>query len=239
MSQKQIRFQYTPDLQQAFPEARAAVIVGRGLQNGPSPELLRNRYLEEQAKVLAEVGGTPLSELERLSAWRSAFRRFNVNPTKYRSAVEALLRRLTKKGEIPTINTLVDICNLVSIRHRMPVAILDVARLEADITVKFARGDERFTPLFAKRAEHPDKGEVIFQDSSGVVVARRWCWRQSEECAARADTRDVIIVTEGHHPEAEKDLAEAAADLAALLSEFAGGQLTIGEIKPGNLQFCA
>ena len=39
-----------------------------------------------------------------------------------RSAAEALLRRLTKQGSIPSINTLVDIGNLVSIRYALPVA---------------------------------------------------------------------------------------------------------------------
>ncbi len=53
-----------------------------------------------------------LSELPTLSAWRQAFRRFGANPTKHRSAAEALLRRL-QKGDIPGINTLVDIGNLV------------------------------------------------------------------------------------------------------------------------------
>lgn len=230
-------FQYDQELFAKFPEARAGVILGRGLVNGPSAEMLKRRFLDEQAKVLAEIGKTPLSELGNLSAWRKAFRRFGVNPTKYRSAVEALLRRLTKKGDIPSINTLVDIGNLVSIRYRLPVAIFDIGALDGRLTVQLARGDERFTPLGEKQVEHPEPGEVIFLDTSEVVVARRWCWRQSDESAARIETKDVIVTTEGLHTGAEEDLRDALNDLTELLTEYAGGELLVGEIGPGNLMF--
>ena len=75
--------------------------------------------------MLARIGETPLSELPTLAAWRRAFRAFGVDPTAYRSAAEALLRRLTKQGSIPSINALVDIGNLVAIRYGLPVAMFD------------------------------------------------------------------------------------------------------------------
>jgi DNA/RNA-binding domain of Phe-tRNA-synthetase-like protein len=232
-----MRFQYHPELFEEFPEARAGVILGRGLINGPSSGALKELFMAEQTKVLAEIGETPLSELESLAAWRKAFRRFGVNPTRYRSAVEALLRRLTKKGDIPSINTLVDIGNLVSIRYKLPVAIFDVGQLDGSITVQIAAGDEPFTPLGVDKAEVPDNGEVIFLDSSGVVVARRWCWRQSDESAARPQTKNVIIATEGFHPGVEEDLRAMVNDLMGLLAEFSGGELMPGEIGPGKLAF--
>jgi DNA/RNA-binding domain of Phe-tRNA-synthetase-like protein len=62
---------------------------------------LEAAYRAEQQAVIARIGSRPLSEIESLAAWRSAFRAFGVEPTQYRSAAEALLRRLTKKGDIP------------------------------------------------------------------------------------------------------------------------------------------
>jgi DNA/RNA-binding domain of Phe-tRNA-synthetase-like protein len=237
MADQKMTFQYHPELFAKFPEARAGLIIGRGLNNSPSPEALKKLFRAEQAKVLSEIGETPLSELDNLVSWRKAFRGFGVNPTKYRSAVEALLRRLTKKGDIPSINTLVDIGNLISIRYRLPAAIFDVGSLDGNLTVQFAAGDERFTPLGEKQAEHPEPGEVIFLDSSEVVVARRWCWRQSDESAARTKTSDAIIATEGLHLGAEEDLRDAVNDLVELLAEFSGGTQVVGEIGPGKLTF--
>lgn len=223
-----LAFRYRPDILSTFPQVRDGVLLGRGLSNGPSSPQLQQAFLEEQQAVLAQIGETPLSELPTLSAWRGAFRTFNVNPTKYRSAIEALLRRLTKKGDIPSINTLVDLGNLVSIRYRLPVAILDAVPLQGGITVQFADGDESFTPLFETQAEHPEPGEVIFADDNDLVVARRWCWRQSDESAAKASTQDVIICTEAQHADSAAEIQAALADLQNLLQQYAGGSYLSG-----------
>lgn len=219
-------FQYHADILSRFSRICGGVILAREMRNGQTPDDLRVTYRAEQQAVNARIGQTPLSEIPSLAAWRSAFRAFNVDPTQYRSAAEALLRRLTKKGDIPSINTLVDIGNLVSIRYALPVAIFDIQALQMPITVQFADGSERFTPLGETVIEHPEVGEVIFSDPTGLVIARRWCWRQSEESAARESTTDAIITVEAHHGRA--DVEAAVDDLLKLLREYAGGDYTPG-----------
>ncbi len=218
-----LAFQYHPDLLAHYPNLVAGVILGQGMVNAPSPNELQELFLTQQKETLARLGATPLSELETLSAWRAAFRAFGVNPTKYRSAPEALLRRLTKKGDIPSINILVDCCNLVSIRYTLPVAAFDPRALQGGITVRFASGSERFTPLGESLVEHPETGEVIFVDETDLVVARRWCWRQSEESAAQERTREAIFTIEAQHHGSRELVANALNDLNSLLREFVGG----------------
>lgn len=219
-----LSFSYHPDILAKFPAVRAGAILAQGLKNGPSPESLQKRFLEEQHAAIARIGDTPLSEIETLAAWRKTFRAFGVNPTKYRSAPEALLRRLTKKGDIPSINTLVDIGNLVSIRYALPTAVFDVGALEGGISVHFSDGTERFTPLFEKEVVHPEEGEVVFSDEAGLVVARRWCWRQSDESAARENTTEAIIVVEAQHEDSEAKVQAALDDWLAMLAEYSGGE---------------
>ena len=194
------------------------IIHATGLTNGASPAELVDAFSAEQAAVVARIGSTPLSELRSLAAWRRAFRAFGVDPTGYRSAAEALLRRLTKQGSIPSINTLVDLGNLVSIRYGLPVAVFDLRALTGGITVRFATGDERFTDLGSGDGETPGPGEVIFTDEAGLVCARRWCWRQSAESASSLQTTDILVTVEGHHEGAADDVAAATADLEALLA---------------------
>jgi len=230
-------FQYDSKILSTFPNIQAGVLMARNCANRPTPQGLIERFFTEQQKVLAQIGDTPLSEIKSLAAWRSAFRQFGVNPTKYRSAIEALLRRLTKKGDIPSINTLVDLGNLISIRYQIPVAVFDADRTGGTISVQFASGDERFTPLFEKDVEHPDPGEVIFIDGNDLVAARRWCWRQSDQSASRPDTQSVIIVTEAHHPTANQDVRQAVADLAELVREYLGGELISSVANAQNPAF--
>ena len=214
-------FAYDPAITARFPTIVGGVVHADGLMNGPSPAALREAFQAEQVAALARIGPTPLSEVPSLAAWRRTFRAFGVDPTAYRSAGEALLRRLTKQGSIPSINALVDIGNLVSIRYALPVAIFDQRLLTGGTTVKFASGSESFTDLGSNAREAPLAGEVIFVDGAGLVCARRWCWRQSAESASGPATTEILATVEGHHGDAAQDVAAAIADLEALLRAHA------------------
>ena len=214
-------FRYDDELASRFPAVVGGAIHAIGLRNGASSPDLARTFADEQGRVRARIGETPLSELPSLAAWRRTFREFGVDPTGYRSAAEALLRRLTKQGSIPSINTLVDLGNLVSIRYGLPVAVFDQAPATGATTVRVASGDEVFTDLGSGERESPQPGEVIFIDEAGLVSARRWCWRQSAESASGPDTSEILVTVEGHHPTAADDVAAAVADLEALLQTHA------------------
>ncbi len=218
-----IVFQYDPAILARFPTVVGGVILAQNMANGPTPGSLQTMYQAEQQATLQRIGATPLSQIPQLAAWRSAFRGFDVDPTQYRSAAEALLRRLTKKGDIPSINLLVDLGNLVSIRYALPVAVFDTRTLQGSVAVHFAGGSERYTTLGESGIDHPLPGEVVFSDESKMVIARRWCWRQSEQSAATMETRNAIITVEAHHTVGHRDIKAALNDLLALLQEYAGG----------------
>ena len=215
------RFRYDPDIIERFPAVVGGVIHATGVHNDPTPPGLAAAFHDETRAARTRIGETPLSELPTLAAWRKVFRGFGVDPTQYRSAAEALLRRLTKQGELPSIGTLVDLANLVSIRYALPVAVFDQRGISGGTIVRFARGDERWADLGASQTEHPDPGEVIFVDAADVVSARRWCWRQSAGSAARSDTTEVLVTVEGHHEAAVDDVTRALAELEALLAAHA------------------
>jgi DNA/RNA-binding domain of Phe-tRNA-synthetase-like protein len=215
------RFGYAPAVIERFPAVVGGVIHATGLRNDPTPPQLAAALADEAVAARARIGETPLSELATLAAWRKVFRGFGVDPTQYRSAAEALLRRLTKQGELPSIGTLVDLANLVSIRHALPVAVFDTAAISGGLTVRFAAGDEPWADLGASETAHPEPGEVIFADDAGVVHARRWCWRQSADSAAGPSTTEVLVTVEGHHDAAAHDVALALADLEELLAAYA------------------
>ena len=213
-------FSYHHEVLARFPTIRAGVVHAEGLVNGPGPDALRKAFQQQQAVSLDRLRDTPISEVPSIVAWRRTFSAFGVQPTRYRNAAEALIRRLTKAGDIPSINCLVDIANLVSIRYGLPVAAMDQERVAASTTVRFAQGDERFNDLGSSRTTSPEVGEVIFVDRVGTVSARRWCWRQSAQSATGPDTVEALYTVEGHHEGAEEDVASATRDLVALLEAY-------------------
>jgi DNA/RNA-binding domain of Phe-tRNA-synthetase-like protein len=233
-----ILFRYDPALAEKFVTVRGGAIWARGLHNGPTPPSLADAYRAEQIAVIEKIGSAPLSSIPSLSAWRRVFSAFGVKPTQYRNAAEALLRRLTKSGDIPHLNLLVDLGNLVSIRYGLPVAVFDRRGFSGALTVTFAAGNERFTDLGSDTISHPEPGEVIFVDEQGLVSARRWCWRQSDQSASREDTAEALITVEGVHDSAEKDVRAALADLETLLHEYIPGvELTSALLSPETPAF--
>ncbi|NWJ48170.1 MAG: hypothetical protein HXX08_20135 [Chloroflexi bacterium] len=226
-------FQYHSQLLERFPSVTGGVIVAQGLRNRQTPPELLAQYQEQQKATRQLIGDTPLSQIPALSAWRSTFSAFGVEPTKYRSAIEALLRRLTKKGDIPSINLLVDIGNLVSIRYNLPIAVFDTHQTTGSITVRLSEGTEHFTPLGESITETPEVGEVIFVDEAQIVSARRWCWRQSAESAARLESENAIITVEAQHVDGRREVEAALADLQELIQKYAEGKFNA---KVLNLQ---
>jgi DNA/RNA-binding domain of Phe-tRNA-synthetase-like protein len=228
-------FAYDEAVAERYPTIRAGVIHATGLTNGPSPSKLLEEYRAEQRAASERLNATAIADLPSIRAWRRAFARFGAKPTQHRNAAEAVLRRLAKHGDIPTINTLVDIGNLVSIRYAMPIAVFDRANVAGPTTVRFATGTESFTNLGSTDIVHPDPGEVVFADSRGIVSARRWCWRQSAQSATGATTVEALIVVEGHHDTARRDVESALADLESLLaSHQPQGQIESHVLSPTN-----
>lgn len=211
-------FAYDDAVADRYPTIRAGVIHATSLDNGPSSPGLLDEYRAEQQAASGRLNETAIAELPSIAAWRRAFTQFGVKPTQHRNAAEALLRRLAKMGDIPAINTLVDIGNLVSIRYAVPVAVFDQANIAGSTTVRFATGDELFIDIGSTDSASPDPGEVIFVDSNNAVSARRWCWRQSAQSATSPSTVEALIVIEGLHDTAGEDVESALADLTSLLA---------------------
>ena len=229
-------FAYADEVVARYPTIRAGVVHAIGLTNGPSPPPLLEEYGAEQGAASQRLEATAIADYPSIRAWRSAFSQFGAKPTQYRSAPEALLRRLAKHGEIPSINTLVDIGNFLSIRYAMPVAVFDRAHVTGSITVRFAVGDEAFSDLGSSSAVRPEPGEVVFVDEEGVVCARRWCWRQSAQSATGPSTTEALVVIEGLHDTADNDIRGALTDLTKLLVSYQpGGRLTSFQLSAAVL----
>lgn len=216
-------FHYDDAVLTRFPALRAGIIELSGAHNGPSPGALIEQFADEQALAALQLDGVALAEVASIAAWRRTFSAFGVSPTRYRNAAEALLRRVQKKGGVPSVSLLVDLGNLVSIRHRLPLAVIDADRVAGAVTVREATGTERFDDLGGTDADRPEPGEIVMVDDDGEVVTRRWCWRQSTRSGVSEPTTRLLIAVEGHHDGAAADVATALHSFAELFDRYLPG----------------
>ncbi|MEJ3746199.1 phenylalanine--tRNA ligase beta subunit-related protein [Actinomycetes bacterium KLBMP 9797] len=203
-------FAHAPDIWADYPELAAGVVHATGITPDVDTGPAVARF---SAAAAARLGGGSESDLPEIRAWRRGFARMGLKPTQYRCASEALLRRFRKEGELPRIHPLVDLCNAISLAFAIPVAAIDLDRIDGALEVRYATGAETYL-AFSGVAEHPDPREVIFADAGGGAHARRWTNRQSGQSAVRDGTRTVLIVAEALHESAASDTAKLAETVA-------------------------
>ena len=221
-------FQHSPQVRAEHPALVAGVLYAEGVHGEPRAELPLADLLGRARQRLA--GGTEAGFAE-IQAWRRAFTRMGLAPTKYRCAAESLLRRLRTSGDLPRVHPLVDLGNAVSAAYAIPVGILDVARCGGGIEVRHARGDERYLTLGGVE-EQPDPAEVIFADPLGRAHARRWTNRQSGWSAVREDTSSVLVVVEAMHDSAARDVPRLLDTLAGELERGWGASTRTTLLTP-------
>ncbi|WP_433610310.1 B3/B4 domain-containing protein [Dactylosporangium sp. CA-139114] len=182
-------------------EATVLAVLADGLRNGPGdPALLHD------AVAAAGDLSAPHPHLE---AWRDVYRGFGAKPQRTPCSAEALRKRAAK-GDVPSVNRIVDAYNAVSIRFAVPIGGEDRAALVGTERLVRAAGDEPFDGAAAD--EPPKPGEVIWRDDIGVTC-RRWNWRQGRRTALTEATTSAVFLLEG----LDIDLRPAAEQLISLL----------------------
>jgi DNA/RNA-binding domain of Phe-tRNA-synthetase-like protein len=144
-----------------FPGYCRGVVLGFGIKNSPSPLKLISMLRDAEEDLRIRVKEDEIASHPMLVSWREAYRSFGAKPTKYRSSIEAMVRRVVNKNEIPSINAIVDIGNIISLRHLTTVGGHAIDVVKQDIKLGKATGEEEFIPFGSDQVEHPLPGEII------------------------------------------------------------------------------
>ena len=195
-------FQHAPEIWQEFPHLVPGLLVVGGIHSRLD---VRDHTEQFYQRARERLAGTTESALPEIAAWRRAYAKMGMKPTQYRSAAEALLRRVRNGKDIPKLHPLVDLCNAVSTAFALPVAAIDLGAVADFLEVRRASGTERYLS-FRDEIEQPEADEVIFADAEEHAHARRWTFRQSKRSTVHDTTERVLIVSEGLHESAADDV---------------------------------
>ncbi|MFF3412419.1 B3/4 domain-containing protein [Streptomyces sp. NPDC002742] len=200
-----------------------------GLVNGPSTEGT-SALLDGAARRLAErLAGRAPHEDPHMAAWRATYTAFGSKPSRTRNSAEALAKRALSDAGLPRINVLVDVYNAISVAHLIPVGGEDTDHIRGAMRLVRATGDEDFVTVAggAETVEHPDAGEVVWRDDTGVTC-RRWNWRQGPRTRLTEQSASAVFLLESLAPMPVADIEAAGAELAELLQKFSpGARITV------------
>lgn len=222
----------SPTVADAFPDTLIAVVTATGLR-GHEPWPATTAAMEHLEQQLADNTWAPADEADpRIEAWHTAYRSFGTNPRRIRPSVDALGRRMAKKGTLPRINPAVDSYNTVSVRHGLPAGAFDLDHVTGDVEIRHADGTETFTPLGEPdTVEHPKPGEIIYTDTTDVLT-RHWNHRDAHRTRVTENSTHVAFVLETLAAERDGHLLKTAAgELRDLLTPHAAGS-TIHYLSP-------
>lgn len=212
------------DVFEQFPGYTRGVVLAFDVKNSASPAELTALLREAEIAVRDRVDKDEVASYPPINAWREAFRAFGAKPGKYRSSIEAMTRRVLNGNSLPSINALVDIGNVISLRHIIPVGGHAIDVVKQDLSLRKASGAEEFVAFGSQKTENPKPGEIIFAEGS-TVLTRRWSWRQANHTLTLDSTTAIAFNIDGMPPVSISDVEKICQEISELINRFCGGRI--------------
>jgi lysyl-tRNA synthetase class 2 len=183
-----------PEVRRVFPQSRVGWLVA-GVSVIDSHPLVEEMK-ENLAAELASRGITDenLASQPDIRAWREVYGAMGVKPSKYRSSLEALAKRVLKGKDMWNVSSVVDCYNCASVSTMLPMGAHDTSRIDGAITLRFGRPGEKFYPLGADgEAVDVDLRNIVYADETKICC---WLWnhRDTRLAAVTRDTEEAVFL---------------------------------------------
>lgn len=206
-----------------FPQARICGLVIEDMDNAV-PWNGSEALAKACREAASRLGDVPFGKSPYFVPWREAYRAFGA-PKGYRSSIEGLAKRAVKGSCPPSINPLVDLYNVTSLKFLFPCGAEDLDTVVGDIRLAAAGGGEPFLPLGAEEEEPPREGEFAYMDDAGAIC-RCWNWREADRTKLTPETKRALLCMESLAPERDEELRRALGFINEAVHENLGARTT-------------
>lgn len=140
--------------------------------------------------TLEEVKDNPI-----FRSYRDLYWSFGMDPTKLRVSSEAVLRRILKGLNLWRISDIVDIVNLASAYHKIPIGLIDASKLKGDLVIRTAFNGELFQRIGGKIIMCRGREIVVADDQK--IVCFGYATHDSERTMITKDSSRVLVLLYG------------------------------------------
>jgi DNA/RNA-binding domain of Phe-tRNA-synthetase-like protein len=200
---------------------RGICFAATNLQNSASsPE-----FEALAAPILREIASNPDDSQTDpiLAEFRRLHQDVGAHPKKDVASPQTLLKIVRRSGQLPKINLLVDIYNLVSVETRLSLGAHDLSRITGNVTLRLTEGTERFVPLGMTDPIPVRKGEYCYIDDAPDILCRLEV-RQADKTKTGPETRDAMIMIQGNRATNAACIQACYERLTSLIQKFCGGE---------------
>ncbi|TMQ60155.1 MAG: hypothetical protein E6K72_00880 [Candidatus Eisenbacteria bacterium] len=191
--------------------------------------VLPAEYLAERDRVIERLmslySGKQPADIPGVAETRALFHQLDIDPTKHRPSSEALLRRVLQGKGLPAVNAAVDVCNLCSLEHQVPLGLYDRGTVHGTIHVRVGRDSEGY-PGIRKQHVHLS-GRLLLADDDGPFGAPT---SDSTRTAVGPDTRQLLVVLFCPLERAAQHLSATLEHIAALLARYCGASIVAARV---------
>ena len=225
-----MKFKVNEKLFDEYEGLKIGVITCKNIDNSK----LKNDITEDTENVKTHIkdkfADVELANYPVVRKWRDIYKSFGEK--KSRSSIEALIRRLLNGHDIPSINPIVDIYNMLSLKYEVPCGGEDTDTIKDDIELTYANGTESFICLGSTEEEHPNEGEIVYK-SGNTVMCRNFNYRESDITKLTEDTKNCVLVIESVVAD-NSNLENALKELSQMVEENLGGTTEIKILEKAN-----
>lgn len=203
------------EIKNVCPEFVGACVDAQVKNTAYSQELWDEIHaLETQFR--SELTTESLKELTSIAATRSIYKKCGKDPSRYRPASEALIRRMLQGKELYQIDTLVDLINLASIAYGYSIGGFDAARFVGDtLTLGVGREGEPYEGI--GRGLLNIAGLPVYRDQQGGVGTPT---SDNERTKITLQTTHLVVLINGYDGN-EQRVLENAYYIQQLLEKYA------------------
>ena len=203
------------EIEQVCPVFVGAAVEAEVKNTAYSKELWQEIHQWEE-RFRKELTTESLKELTSIAATRTIYKKCGKDPSSYRPASAALIRRMLQGKELYQIDTLVDLVNLASIAYGYSIGGFDVSKIEGDtLTLGIGREGEPYEGI--GRGMLNIAGLPVYRDSIGGVGTPT---SDNERTKITISTTRLLVLINGYDGNEER-VMENARFVQQLLQRYA------------------
>lgn len=211
------------------------VVYAEGLSNCNGNDQISELLRSEVERAFANLSDNSVKACKELDIYRNALKNVGINPSKYPCSIEAILTRISKKGEFPSLSPVVDLGNYISIKYRVPVGVHDTDTFDGDLCVRFSDENDCMNEENSIGSDALKIGEPVYACGDSVRT-RRWLWRQMPAGRVDENSKNFIFPIDGFID--NKDVIDQAVEeLSGLVKRFFGVDCESGVINKETTEF--
>lgn len=231
-----MKFKVSDDFFEKVPNAYFGVIIVKGFDNTKQNDKISKMLQENMKSALENLKDVKVKEENYILPYREAFKAIDINPNKYMCSIEALLTRISKGKDLPSINPIVDFGNALSVKYKLPIGLHDIDNFKGDIEIRKGKETDTFIPFGGGEIEHPEENEYVYV-SGNEVKTRKWTWRQGEKSKITENSKNLFIPIDGFSDINKDDVKKLQKEMIKFLKDNYDVEIESGIVDKEHSKF--